>query len=159
MQDKFWNTLQQYKLGNPVSSIDKREFIDECSKLGRLIQQRMYDPSLTGDIFCEYVGSDDGHDDLCDFIIWNGKESVDNFLQDSSSAIPLAERMSQHPGFDNDGIVREFDPRYSSELSRIRELKSLEYYSNKYTYPVYLPKYDPQDECYLTPVLGEVIDV
>jgi hypothetical protein len=46
-----------------------------------------------GDMFCEYVGGDRGHHDFCDFIIWNGKKSVDNFLNNPLSAYPLAEAM------------------------------------------------------------------
>ena len=53
-------------------------------------------------IFGEAVGADDGHDDLIDFLIWNGKETVNKFLQDPSSALPLAKRMHRNPLFDGD---------------------------------------------------------
>lgn len=52
-----------------------------------------------GDMFCDIVGTDNGHNDLCDFIIWNGEECVSNFLQDPLSVISLAEIMSDQPGF------------------------------------------------------------
>lgn len=51
-----------------------------------------------GDIFCEYAS----HDDLVDFIIWNGKDTVENFLENVSSALILASTMTKDPGFDGD---------------------------------------------------------
>ena len=55
--------------------------------------------SDVGGTFCEIVRSYDV-DNLCDFIIWNGKQATSDFLSDPKSAIPLAETMSQNPEFD-----------------------------------------------------------
>lgn len=63
----------------------------------------MYGPDvINNDIFSCYVGSDDGHDDLVDYIIWNGKPAVESFLNDILTALPLAKIMSSDPGFDGD---------------------------------------------------------
>lgn len=52
--------------------------------------------------FNQYVGSDDGHEDLCDFIIWHGQETTQAFLDKPESAIPLAQKMSQRQDFTGD---------------------------------------------------------
>ncbi len=65
----------------------------------------MYRPTVCIDgetPFTEYVGADDGHEDLCDFIIWHGQETMQAFLDDPKSAIPLAQKMSKTRGFDGD---------------------------------------------------------
>ena len=101
MDTTFWTQLESYKQSNQIRNSEADSFVSDYKTISKLVRDKMYSREV-GDMFCEIVGSDDGHDDLCDFIIWNGKPSTSNFLSDPKTAIPLAETMSQHPGFDGD---------------------------------------------------------
>lgn len=99
MSSEFWEVLLIYKInGNQKAS---KEFIDDYHVIWKLVHNKMYSREVD-DMFCGYVGADDGHDDLIDYIIWHGKGCVDKFLQDPSSVIPLAKNMRKHYGFDGD---------------------------------------------------------
>ncbi len=110
MDSNFWTLLDEYKRmkkGDVIKS-DQSNFVNDYHAIHKVVHAKMYGPDtrINGEpgssIFGEYVGADDGHDDLIDFLIWNGKETVNKFLQDPRSAIPLAKRMSRNPLFDGD---------------------------------------------------------
>ena len=101
MDSTFWNHLYSYKRFGHSDNSYPDSFISDYHIISKLVHDKMYSREV-GDMFCEIVGSDDGHDDLCDFIIWNGKQATTDFLSDPKTAMFLAETMSQHPGFDGD---------------------------------------------------------
>lgn len=97
MDTTFWTQLESWK---STKILDQRaEFKLNYLQIHRLVYTKML---TAGDIFCEYVGADDGHDDLVDFIIWNGKDTVEKFLENVSSALILSSTMTQNPGFNGD---------------------------------------------------------
>lgn len=110
-EDFFFTTLNEYK-----NSQDKKSYLGTLQGKQDLFTQGYYDVyrkvydlmfgstvCLEGETpFTQYVGADDGHEDLCDFIIWHGKESVQSFMDNPKSAIPLAKKMSRSKGFDGD---------------------------------------------------------
>lgn len=95
MESEFWEMLEQYKRNQNISHLFVENYRIIFNK-----QMRYHD--IVGDMFCEYVGNDKGHHDFCDFIIWNGKKSVENFLQNPTFV--LGEKMLEGYGF-NDDIV------------------------------------------------------
>ncbi len=102
METSFFESLEQYKQDTGYRSTRvTKEFIDQYKTIRKLVVTKMFSREV-GDMFCEIVGSDDGHSDLCDYIIWNGRDCVNNFLENPSSAISFAETMSKTPGFDGD---------------------------------------------------------
>ena len=103
----FWISLALYRQhGLSLSALRTENFKNDFLLLSKRVRNRMY-KSDVDDMFCEYVGSDDGHEDLCDFIIWNGRETTEDFIRNPKTAIPLAKRMSKHEGFDGDiNIIR-----------------------------------------------------
>ena len=113
----FWElvkTYRQSKNKKEVKALIKENqeiFTIEYHRVHKLVSEKMDSPEVTvngGTPFTEYVGADDGHDDLTDYIIWNGQAVVDSFLADPKFAIPLAKRMSKNPGFSGDtNILRK----------------------------------------------------
>ena len=97
MESNFWVQLDSWKRTKKLDQ--KAEFKSNYLQIHKMVYAKML---TAGDIFCEYVGADDGHDDLVDFIIWNGKDSTEKFLENVSSALTLASIMSRDPGFDGD---------------------------------------------------------
>lgn len=116
----LWNVLEEYKssgsrrikAGSPLDNKIKILTVkQEYFAIRNQVSTKMYDVNggvtspdgesiFNNDDFG--IGSDDGHDDLVDFIIYNGKESVDNFLTNPKSALPIAKKMTKHPGFSGD---------------------------------------------------------
>lgn len=97
MDSNFWDQLELCKKSSKCGD----SFVANYQIISQLVSNKMYSDDI-GDMFCNFVGSDDGHDDLCDFIIWNGKQATTEFLLNPKSAIPLAKSMGKDPGFDGD---------------------------------------------------------
>ena len=99
MNSDFWTQLKLCLRDDDWKNNSIDSFVSNYHIISRLVHDKMYSREVA-DMFCEIVESADGHDDLCDFIIWNGKQATTDFLADPKSAIPLAEIMSHNPGFD-----------------------------------------------------------
>ena len=114
MEEEFFAALVDYKtakaakdkhtyLASIASNQDR--FVQGYEEIYAKVNTLMYGPTVCQEgitPFNQYVGADDGHDDLCDFIIWNGKEATQAFLEKPESAIPLAMKMSKTKGFTGD---------------------------------------------------------
>lgn len=103
MESNFWQQLESYKRSRTLSNC--KEFEQNYFQVHTVVYKKMMGPDVisNGDsIFTCYVGADDGHEDLVDFIIWNGKHTVENFLNNPSTALSLAKNMSKDSGFDGD---------------------------------------------------------
>lgn len=110
-EEFFFLTLAEYKQAK-----DKKAYLGSLQGKQDLFTKGYYDvyhkvygfmfgPTVTIERetpFTQYVGADDGHEDLCDFIIWHGQTTMQAFLDDPKSAIPLAEKMSKTRGFSGD---------------------------------------------------------
>lgn len=100
MQSTIWDIIENYKQNNIKP--DKKS-LGDYYKIHEIISAKMFGPDVQNeDLFSRFVGADDGHYDLIDYIIWNGKEVTENFLNDPKTAIPLARIMSKDPNFDGD---------------------------------------------------------
>lgn len=102
MEDIFWSQLDTFKKtgkGLTPNSV----FVVCFATLSKKVRAKM-DSEGVSDIFSDFVSPDNcnWYDDFCDLIIWNGRDSYEKFLINPSSAIHLAETMSQTPGFDGD---------------------------------------------------------
>lgn len=112
LNNKFvslWDTLSEYRnTGIVTPYLKSKEFENKYLAVSEIVNRKVYEMAATYDgLYAEYVGGDDGHDDLADFIIWHGRDTVENFFKDPKSVIILAEKMSKHEGFDGDiNIIR-----------------------------------------------------
>lgn len=111
MDLSFWDLLNAYKCSEDHKRArsfikeNKQKFNEGYRQIHELVNNKMFSPEVNVNgvtPFTKYVGADDGHDDLIDYIIWNGKETVDNFLADPKSAVPLAKKMTKNPNFSGD---------------------------------------------------------
>ena len=103
----LWTTLGNYRENGVVTPyLKSKQFENKFRIVSNIVSERIYGKDIN-EMFSEYVGADDGHDDLADFIIWHGMETTESFLIDPKTAIPLAKRMSKHEGFDGDiNVIR-----------------------------------------------------
>lgn len=110
-EDFFFTTLTGYKEAEDKSSYlasihpNQDLFVEGYHEVYRKVNAMMYGSTVCVKgitPFNQYVGADDGHDDLCDFIIWHGKETTQAFIDNPETAIPLAKKMSTTKGFDGD---------------------------------------------------------
>ena len=97
MDSSFWTQLDSWKKNKKLDQ--KEEFESNYLQIHKMVYAKMI---TAGDIFCQYVGADDGHDDLVNFIIWNGRNTVEKFLENASSALLLSSTMMRDPGFNGD---------------------------------------------------------
>lgn len=110
MNTNFWTLLNQYQTMKNKDVFDNHRdlFVSSYYNIHDIVNTKMYGPYVHVDgesIFNNDdfgIGSDDGHDDLIDYIIWSGREAVMNFLLDPKSALPLAKKMLKDPGFNGD---------------------------------------------------------
>lgn len=103
METDFWKQLTSYKRSRTLNN--PKGFEQGYYLIHGLVYNKMMGPDVTincDSIFTCYVGADDGHEDLVDYIIWNGQDTVMNFLSNPSSALFLAKKMSRDLGFDGD---------------------------------------------------------
>lgn len=96
----FWSLLEDFKKTGDKSAItaNNERFTDDFYAIASKMHPVMFGP-LTRDgepgtsIFNNgdfQIGGDDGHDDLCSQLIWQGKDAVDRFLRDPKTALELA---------------------------------------------------------------------
>lgn len=110
-EEFFFATLVEYKQAKDkqaylVTLQGKQDlFIKGYYEAYHKVYEFMFGPTvcIEGETpFTQYVGADDGHEDLCDFIIWHGKETMQTFLDNPKSAVPLAQKMAKTTGFTGD---------------------------------------------------------
>lgn len=106
MESNFWTLLDEYKRmkkGDIIKS-DQSNFVSDYHAIHRIVSAKMFGPDVlvNGESIFDMIGGDDDHEDLIDFLIWNGKETVNKFLENPRSALPLAKRMHRNPLFDGD---------------------------------------------------------
>lgn len=100
MEVTIWEVIDNYKK-NGVKP--EKNTTHDYNVYHKKLSAKMFGPEVQDeDLFSRYVGSDDGHYDLIDFILWHGQETTELFLKDPKTAIPLAKVMSKNPNFDGD---------------------------------------------------------